>query len=1251
MDAKIEVAANHTDVYASARRPFVGLRSFGSRDSGFYFGRTEQIDRLQQMLLTSQLISVIGSSGSGKSSLVRAGLLPRLHDNPLFAGQDWTWVSMRPGDAPVRNLADALARRNDSPDLLHDYDLLRGRADRIELLLFESSFGIRDALNLDAPPPDETGAQAWQQGAAPRPLVILVDQFEEIFRFADLREQRGLDPRQAAAHRDEATLFVQLLLAAVEDLDCPCRVILTMRSDFIGECARFHGLSEAVTASQYLVPALTRDQRSESIRFPVERAGGSIDSTLVQRLLNETNEDMDQLPVLQHVMMRCWQHAARRDSEAPHLTLDDYNAVGGIANALTNHANEVLDELTRMASPSAADPNLDDVARRVFQCLTDTDSQGRTTRRPQTLGALAAVLVPDGADAGASAAAEQAVRVVVAHFSNPDCSFLRAPAEETMDAGSVIDIGHEALIRRWERLGGAESTSWVREEQRDAERYRNLVSLANLGLMDESQLSIYETWWQERRPNRNWARRYARGDEEGIAAAHGLLLRSRTVIAKRRHAERRRRRMWWIAAIVSPIVAFAVVAGYLTEQKRSAQRDLAEARRTQGELTSMIGMGALRLIDPHTALLIALQGMVHPGSPVAADSLDAGNASDVPPLSRLAYAALEQLRERLIIRVSNSFMGLGFDDQGDMLTYTDTLHVLGHAYHQYLTAPVVAKADAAVPWQAAAIPNMPYASDIEVSADGGTTLLANSAQTFVAGKDGAAPYELQVSAPRSPDVTAGAPSPRGTVGDSDDDLTVEQDSVGVGTMSRDGSLILTARRDGIARVWHRNQASGKFEAAGDLPMSQTCLPSASRTAARAAPGASASRFRPVRQGTAVAISGDGKFLAIGTISGKIYIFQSAGGPDGFACVRSLSLPPPGLPSQVWMVTFDPTDAGLLAASYQGGAPYLWQDSAWADKEAKPIRLNGGQSAFRVGFSQDGGLFAAPSINPRGIDVWEVRTAVNADPPSAKGIPPLIHIRTAENFFQIAFDTNRWLAGGSQNGNIWIWDLQGGALSSAPATAVNSTPVSGPAVTEAAWDGDQRAFSITVHNPQVRTARLDLPSNWPDQTPSVRFSADGLWALVTPQKGVPGFIVLYDLRRNDSDAIATFGDTDDTWGEPATFVPAPGTGANSELPVASVTATTASGRRMTWRYFPANRAMTDFSCQHLPVTMDLVANNQPTVRKATLPADIQYELAKNFWPALTSLMSRDAEYSGANADAAAGQSPVDPVSAKRGAICP
>jgi energy-coupling factor transporter ATP-binding protein EcfA2 len=301
---------------AGCERPFIGLRPFAHGDRDYFFGRDDELDLLEQRVRQNRFVAVVGRRGCGKSSLVGAGLRAGLEKD---SHHRWCWVETSPGDAPIRNLASALARlTGDSGDLSEAW------ADRFERVLFNSSFGIGEAL---------ASISARQVSAAGR-VLLFVDQFEELFRFVDPRSQVNLDPVMAADRRDEATTFVRLLLTARNSLPVPIHVIVSMRADFVGHCAGFYCLPEAVSRSQFLVPDMTRDQREDVIRKPVQLAGGWIDPGLVQRALNDTNDDPAQLPSLQYAMMRCWERAYRRskleNARRPHLTMGDYSKVGGV---------------------------------------------------------------------------------------------------------------------------------------------------------------------------------------------------------------------------------------------------------------------------------------------------------------------------------------------------------------------------------------------------------------------------------------------------------------------------------------------------------------------------------------------------------------------------------------------------------------------------------------------------------------------------------------------------------------------------------------------------------------------------------------------------------------------------------------------------------------------------------------------------------------------------------------------------------
>jgi hypothetical protein len=482
--------------------PFPGLRPFSKRDHEYFFGREAQKYALYLLLTRNHFISVVGSSGSGKSSIVRAGLLPMLEDEDASSGGNvWQYTTMRPGRDPIERLARALAKVS----MKETDPLFVARRDRLAAVLRASRDGISEAL-----------AQTAPEGAAQ--FVIVVDQFEELFRYLSAGAQANRI--ETAKRREEATNFVQLLLAATRSYDSRIRVIITMRSDFIGDCANFHGLPEVVSAAQFLVPSLTRDQREEAIREPIKRSGATIDSELVERLLNDSNEELDQLPVLQHCLARLWMRAGAAEASAPadsspvrHLTELDYKNIGGLAGALSGHADEILGSL----------PGKERTVEQIFRALTEIDKDGRATRRPRELAQLIAEAGADRDD----------VCAVLDEFRADDCSFVvpplsLAPTAELPD-DTVIDVGHEALLRRWKAVSGdPEATGeradkrdlgWLRKEQKDGERYQFLRSCVDPDSSNESRLSDdqvkrYRTWWDDWNPNRAWAARYGGRFEE-----------------------------------------------------------------------------------------------------------------------------------------------------------------------------------------------------------------------------------------------------------------------------------------------------------------------------------------------------------------------------------------------------------------------------------------------------------------------------------------------------------------------------------------------------------------------------------------------------------------------------------------------------------------------------------------------------------------------------------------------------------------
>ncbi|MEM7350747.1 MAG: hypothetical protein AAF657_08075, partial [Acidobacteriota bacterium] len=450
------------------RVPYAGLRPFEADEIDVFFGREAHIDQLLEKLDRSRFLGVVGTSGCGKSSLIKAGLIPALEAGYLAnAGARWRIADLRPGDRPMERLAEALLTDSALGPERGGHPLASGL---LLASLRRGPLGLAEIL-ADTPLPEHTH------------LLVLVDQFEEIFRY----HRHG--------DSDEADAFVALLLQTAQQPDLPVYVVLTMRSDFLGDCALFDGLPEALNESQFLTPRLDREQRRSAIVGPASVFGGTVEPRLVNRLLNDMGDEPDQLPLMQHLMMRLWNEAWGSGTKTMHgehiaLTLEGYEAVGGFENALSRHADEAFDELSSERQR---------VAEKMFRALSERGTGQRDTRRPARLGEVART---------AGVAAED-VAAVAEVFRSPDRSFLIPPAGVPLDDDSVLDISHESLIRQWTRLRG-----WVSDEGASAEFYRRLVETARLwksdqaGLWSTPDLDLALDWKEREGPTAAWAERY-----------------------------------------------------------------------------------------------------------------------------------------------------------------------------------------------------------------------------------------------------------------------------------------------------------------------------------------------------------------------------------------------------------------------------------------------------------------------------------------------------------------------------------------------------------------------------------------------------------------------------------------------------------------------------------------------------------------------------------------------------------------------
>ncbi|WP_339708419.1 hypothetical protein [uncultured Kriegella sp.] len=551
-----------------ASNPYVGLRPFDVDESLLFFGRKDQIMELLQQLHNYHFVAVVGSSGCGKSSLLRAGVIPALKAGYLVQGSDQWYIGiMRPGQNPLHHLVQTiLGWENQDTNI-----------NTIEKLLKEIEVdGITPLLQL-------LEKQKKQQN---KNFFLLVDQFEELFRFTMGKKGEN--------QKDEANDFVNLILELSRQRKVPFHVVITMRSDFMGDCTKFYGLPEAMNKSLFLVPRLNRVQMKMAIEGPAKLYGGKLNPVLVSRLLNDVGKYEDELPLLQHALMRIWDHETQVDRSGE-LDMQDYNYIGGMQEALSKHADEALGKMSKKQFA---------MAKEIFQALTMVDEHGRKTRRPVLLSQL--ILL--------TGASEVELLEVIRRFIADKRSFLIIN-EVVENNDKVIDISHESLIREWRRLD-----RWMDEEAESASIYIRLTEAALLheqnkkDFLSGSELQLALEWKNKFKPKADWANRYVDGFDRALSY---LQESEKNDIENRRHEEERQRQelrskkrvrslFVWLGTLVF-IAGMAMVASIIYKKNSDKNQKMAEAATRFASLRDSIAFVAEAERDETKAQLETLK--------------------------------------------------------------------------------------------------------------------------------------------------------------------------------------------------------------------------------------------------------------------------------------------------------------------------------------------------------------------------------------------------------------------------------------------------------------------------------------------------------------------------------------------------------------------------------------------------------------------------------------------------------------------
>jgi DNA-binding SARP family transcriptional activator len=370
--------------------PYVGLRPFDVADSRYFFGRDAAVQRLVEVLATQGSAVVVGPSGSGKSSVVRAGLLPALAKAAIPDADTWPVAVLEPGAAPLTALAAALGAVSvaDADD--------PGVTTRLAARMAEEPEALREVVR-------ET-LESLSADRSAR-LVLVVDQAEELFTLASAEER---------------TAFLTAVRTLVRGAPAPAVVVMTLRADFFALAARHPDMAELLGRAQYLLPPMSAAEVEAAVLGPARAVGVRFGPGVLGRILGDVLDQPGMLPLLQFSLVRTWES---RESDL--VDLRAYERSGGVRGAVRDTAEAALDGL---------DPEAVAAVRRLLLRLVAIDEE-HVTRRRESLERLTALDGPT---------ADLVDRLVSAR--------LLTTSRDPIDGTTTVELAHEAVTTAWPRL-------------------------------------------------------------------------------------------------------------------------------------------------------------------------------------------------------------------------------------------------------------------------------------------------------------------------------------------------------------------------------------------------------------------------------------------------------------------------------------------------------------------------------------------------------------------------------------------------------------------------------------------------------------------------------------------------------------------------------------------------------------------------------------------------------------------------------
>ena len=432
--------------------PYRGLEAFDKQHAKFFFGRQKVVNDIQQKLDLAKFVPIIGASGSGKSSVVRAGLIPQLDDS------EWQVLEpIKPGFEPLIKLRGAFKQffpgANREKQLK---DLIDNEQKNLSAILENLPSSVK--------------------------LLLVVDQFEEVFT--------------GGASQQEKQRFIDLLTQVVEITDSRLAVVITMRADFLEPCLQYPSLTQLIQTQAVYMPPLTGVDLKDTIAEPAKLQGHSVEEGLLLKILEDVKQEPGFLPLLEFALTKLWE---KRDRNQHQLTLEEYEKLGGLTGALNLHAEKVYlyrDFEEELPTQKRTQQEKEWIGR-IFLRLVRTGEGEKDTRQRQPKATLLNI-------AGDDANQQQELSELLDGEAGLVKGRLLVTGKDEQGK-AWIDLAHEALIEGWQQF------AWWRQQDRDLRRLSDRLEDTRREWLNKKQddkylmqgglLAEVRDSWQQLQPN------------------------------------------------------------------------------------------------------------------------------------------------------------------------------------------------------------------------------------------------------------------------------------------------------------------------------------------------------------------------------------------------------------------------------------------------------------------------------------------------------------------------------------------------------------------------------------------------------------------------------------------------------------------------------------------------------------------------------------------------------------------------------